>query len=105
MGEQVRLRLGSARSDVRSNVVSEELRLVAERELRERQQLERRHVSARYKTGRLLRLFQCDLLPGIGGQVLSSKASRDGSSRAAPAPAPAPVSVLAKGRDRLPGTL
>lgn len=101
----MRLRLGSARSDVRSNVVAEELRLVAERELRERQQLERRHVSARHKARRLLRLFQCDLLPGIGGQVLSSKASRDGSSGAAPAPAPAPVSVLAKGRDRLPGTL
>ena len=63
---------------------------MAERELRERQQLERRHVSGRYKA-------QCDLLPGIGGQVLTSKASRDGSSGAAPAPAPAPVSVLAKG--------
>ena len=77
------------RSDVKHNVL-EELRLVVEKALQERQQLERKYVSARHKARRLLYLFQCDLLPGISGQILSSKGSRDGSSGVAP------VSLLAK---------
>ncbi len=41
-------------------------------------------LSSREKTKRLLFLFQCDLLPGLSGQVLSSKGNRDNLTSARP---------------------
>lgn len=65
--------------DVHSNVLSE-LHSVAEKEKQELLFVESKLIPEKDKAKRLLYLFQCDLLPGISGQILSSKGARDSST-------------------------
>jgi len=51
------------------------------REWTEFKMLEESSKVDRQRTKRLLFLFQCDLLPGLSGQILSSKAARESACR------------------------
>jgi len=62
------------------NIVLFELHKVAEKVRREWSTMESSAIGDRAKAKHLLFLFQCDLLPGISGQILSSKGARDNSS-------------------------
>lgn len=76
-------RTSTASVDVRSLVLTE-LHKVSQVEQREKLLFESKVFSQKKKVARLLHLFQCDLLPGISGQILSSKMSYDqGSAQSA----------------------
>lgn len=62
------------------NIVLFELHKVAAKVRKEWSTMESTAIGDRAKAKHLLFLFQCDLLPGISGQILSSKGARDSSS-------------------------
>jgi hypothetical protein len=66
----------SANVDVRG-IIRSELSKVHLKVERERGLFESKQISEKKKVARLLHLFQCDLLPGISGQILSSKVAYD----------------------------
>ena len=75
---QGRLCLGKKqRGSSVSTLIRKELHEVARQVKAEIHDLGYPDLSTREKTKRLLFLFQCDLLPGLSGQILSSKGQRD----------------------------
>eukprot|EP01036_Dinobryon_divergens_P040576 gene40576-53660_t len=69
--------LGKKRGPSVSTLIRKELHEVARQVKAEIHDLGYPDLSPREKTKRLLFLFQCDLLPGLSGQILSSKGQRD----------------------------
>lgn len=67
---------GTAKPNV-YNIIIEELRRLRAEEERHTAFIESETVSDSEKERRLIHWFQCDLLPGVSGQILASKCARD----------------------------
>ena len=67
---------GTAKPNV-YNIIIEELRRLRAEEERHTSFIESETVSDSEKERRLIHWFQCDLLPGVSGQILASKCARD----------------------------